>query len=100
MVGFLERTLARLAAHPASGADKMEAYGVLTGLVQTHALQERRGGVLDDEFVAAQAAFLQNLAGDGRHPHLAAAMAGLRAHTDERFARILRLVLDALLPVR
>jgi len=102
VIRFLERTLGRMSAHPASGATKMETYGVLTGLVQTHAQQERRGGVLDDDFVATQAAFLRHMAFDGDHPHLAAALSesliSVEESLDDRFGRILALVLGALLP--
>jgi hypothetical protein len=102
VVHFVERALERMSAHPASGVSKMEAYGVCVGLVQTHAQQERRGGVLDEEFVAAQATSLQHLAADGDHPRLAAALAESAAATpeplDDRFARILTVLLDGLLP--
>jgi hypothetical protein len=102
VVDFLERVLGHLASHPASGASKMETYGLLTGIVQTHALQERRNGVLDEEFLAAQAFFLHRFATDGSHPHLGVVLSDMpTAPTetmDDRLARILATVLDGMLP--
>ncbi len=103
VVRMFEHALSLLADHPAPGLIKMEVVGVLTGLVQTTAQNERPGqGVLDAEFMAAQATILVRAATDGTHPHLAAALAGpppIPAETgDERLARILGHVLDGLLP--
>jgi AcrR family transcriptional regulator len=103
VVRLLERSLARLADHPASGAAKMETVGVLNGMIQTFVRNERPGGsVLDEKFVAAQTAILMNAAADGAHPHLAAALTSLGTNTgesaDDRLARILGLMLDGLLP--
>jgi AcrR family transcriptional regulator len=103
VVQLLERSLARLADHPATGAAKLETIGVLNGMIQTSVRNERPGGgVLDEEFVAAQTAILMNAAADGVHPHLATALTSLGANTgesaDDRLARILGLVLDGLLP--
>jgi hypothetical protein len=72
-------------------------------VVQTYARHERSdGGVLDEEFIAAQTAALMRAATDGTHPHLAAAvsgpMSGEGETAEERFGRILGLVLDGLLP--
>lgn len=100
-IRLVELTLARLADHPAPGPAKLEAISVLAGMLQTQALHERRGGVLDDEFVAAQITFLQRTASDGDHPHLAAALSDQPTApqpADDRLARILALVLDGLLP--
>jgi len=99
---MLERTLARLAGHPATGPAKLEAVGVLSGLIQTHLRNERPGGVLDPEFTAAQAALFARAAADGDYPQLAAALAdhpaGGAESLDARLGRILGLVLDGLLP--
>ena len=100
---LFEHSLGLLAAHPAPGSSKMEAVGVLTGMVQTYAQNERPGGgVLDEDFMAAQATILVRAAADGTHPHLAAALAGPPPSTseagDDRLARILGLVLYGLLP--
>jgi len=101
-VRLFEHSLGRISAHPAPATAKMEALGVLNGLVRTHAQHERHGGVLRAEFVAAQAALLRLAAADGDHPHLAAALAEAAAEPveshDDRFGRILTLVLDGLLP--
>lgn len=80
----------------------MKALGALTGMVQTFAQNERPGGgVLDEDFLAAQAAILTRAVSDGTHPHLAAALSGPGSSTgesdDDRLARILGLVLDGLL---
>lgn len=97
-----ELTLARLAGHPAPGSAKMEAIGTLAGMLQTHAQHEGRGGVLEEEFVAAQMEFLQRAVAGGQYPHLAAALSGpppARPESqDDRLARILAMVLDGLLP--
>lgn len=98
----LEHTLDLLATHPAPGHAKLEAVGVLSGLLHTHLGQERPGaGVLDPEFAAAQAEIFARAAADGGHPRLAEALAdhpGPAESTDARLHRILRVVLDALLP--
>lgn len=99
---IFEAGLARLSGCPAPGLAKMETLGVLNGMVRTHAQHERPGGVLHKEFAASQAAHLYQLAGDGTHPHLAAVLAelgpGTGESTEDRFARVLTLVLDGLLP--
>lgn len=99
---LVELTLARLADHPASGQAKMEAVGTLAGLLQTNAMHEGSGGVLEEEYVVAQVEFLQQAVGGGQYPHLAAALAtpptGEPESQDERLARILTLMLDGLLP--
>jgi AcrR family transcriptional regulator len=100
---MIEQSLQQLAPHPAPGSAKMEALTVLAGLLNTIAQHERpRSGVPDQEFLAAQMAVLHRAASDGAHPHLAAAFAEPEPHpnesSDERLGRILRLVLDGLLP--
>ena len=104
-IRILERTLARLAGHPAGGTAKLEAVGVLSGLIQSHLRNERPvGGVLDPGFAAAQAALFARAAADGDHPQLAAVLADRRSATaeslDSRLGRILGLVVDGLLPTR
>lgn len=100
----VENMLARLEPCPASGWAKMEAIGVLAGMVQATAVHERpgRGGAQDEEFVANQTSVLMAAAQDGSHPHLAAVFAApppaVVETGDERMARILRLMLDGLLP--
>lgn len=102
VVEIVDRVLARMAHHPAPAAAKMEVVGTLTGIVRMHAQEERRGGVLDDDFAVAQATYLQHVTSDGSYPHLAAALAGAGLQpgdsVDNRLARILRLNLDGLLP--
>jgi AcrR family transcriptional regulator len=102
VVKIVDGILARMASHPAPASAKMEAVGTLTGLVQMHAQQERRGGVLDDDFAVAQAMYLQHMTSDGSYPHLAAVLSGVGLQSgdsvDDRLSRLLRLNLDALLP--
>ncbi len=99
----VEQMLARLASCPAPGSGKMEAIGVIAGMVQT-AVHERPGGggALDEEFLAAQSVVLIAAAQDGNHPHLAAVFAepppAVVETGDVRMARILRLVLDGCCP--
>jgi AcrR family transcriptional regulator len=99
----VERTLARMANHPAPGGRKLETVGVLAGMVQTYAANERPGGgVLDKDFVAVQAQLMQKTVSDGKHPHLAAALIDAASappdSPDDQLARALRLVLDGMLP--
>jgi AcrR family transcriptional regulator len=98
----VEQLLERLAAHPAPGWAKMEAVGVLTGMVQSYAHAERRGPLMGEEQVAEMAVLLMRVATDGGHPQLAAAMADqapdAAGSPDERLARVVGRVLDGLLP--
>lgn len=98
----VELLLERLAAHPAPGWAKMEAVGVLTGMVQTYVHAERRGPLMGDEHLADLGAHLVRVATDGAHPRLAAAMADPAPDAaeppDDRLARVFGLVLDGLLP--
>ncbi|WP_169736671.1 TetR/AcrR family transcriptional regulator [Pseudonocardia spinosispora] len=102
VVGIVEGVLTRMSGHPAPASAKMEALGTLTGIVRMHAQQERLGGVLDEDFALAQAAYLRHMTRDGSYPHLAAALTGVGLQPgdsiDDRLARILRLNLDGLLP--
>ena len=102
VVRIVESILARMASHPAPASAKMEVVGTLTGIVQMHAQQERRGGVLDEDFAVAQARYLRHMTSDGSYPHLAAALEGVGLQPgdsiDDRLARLLRLNLDGLLP--
>jgi AcrR family transcriptional regulator len=101
----LEHFLELLRDHPAPGRAKMEAFGVLAGLIQTYLRNERPGGgVLDPEFVEAQTAALVRAATDGTHPRLAEVFADLTAQAaqapepaDDQLARVVGLMLDGLL---
>jgi AcrR family transcriptional regulator len=98
----VEALLERLAAYPAPGWAKMEAVGVLNGMVQTYVHAERRGPLMGEAHLVELGAHLMRVAADGAHPRLAAAMTdqapGAAEPPDERLARVFGLVLDGLLP--
>ena len=101
---LLEHTLEQLRGHPATGRAKLEAVGVLSGMIQTYLRNERPGGgVLDAEFVQARIEIFARAATDGAHPRLAAVLEQpLPAATesaDEQLARVLGLMIDGLLPM-
>ena len=103
-VRLLEQALDQLRDHPAPGMAKLEALGVLAGLVQTYLRNERPGGgVLDPEFAEARVEIFARAAADGAHPRLAAVLAEAAEakpeSNDEQFARVVGLMLDGLLPV-
>lgn len=99
---LLEHTLEQLRDHPASGRAKLEAVGTLSGMIQTYLRNERPGGVLDAEYVAARTEMFTRAAADDAHPRLAAVLAEITATpaepADDQLARVLGLVLDGLLP--
>jgi AcrR family transcriptional regulator len=100
---LLEHTLEQLRDHPAPGTAKLEAVGVLTGLVQTYLRNERPGGgALDPEFAKGRAEIFARAATDGAHPRLAEVLAQAPAtdpeSNDDQFARVVGLMLDGLLP--
>lgn len=100
---LLEHTLEQFRQHPASGQAKLEAVGVLSGMIQTYLRNERPGGgVLDVDFVYARTELFVRAANDSTHPQLAAVvaeMADIRPEpADDQLARVVGLVLDGLLP--
>jgi AcrR family transcriptional regulator len=102
-IGLLEHTLDLLRHHPARGQAKLEAVGVLSGLLAAYLRNERpAGGVLDPEFVAGRGELFARAAADGRHPRLAEVLADVAVTwvrgVDDELARVLGLVLDGLLP--
>jgi AcrR family transcriptional regulator len=101
-IRLLEHTLEQVRHHPAAGRAKLEAVGVLSGMIQTYLRNERPGaGVLDPEFVLARAEMFTRAARDGTHPRLAEVLADVAATgtgtADEQLGRVLGLVLDGLL---
>jgi AcrR family transcriptional regulator len=101
-IRLLEHTLEQLRHHPCSGQAKLEAVGVLSGMIQTYLRNERPGkGVLDKEFVRARTELFIRAAMDGTHPRLAELMAGMAGTSeesaDDQLARVFGLVLDGLL---
>jgi len=102
-IRLLEHTLEQLRGHPAPGWAKLEAVGVLTGMLATYLRSERQaGGVLDPEFTRGRFEMFARAAGDGTHPRLAEVLADVAAtgtgSADDQLARVLGLVLDGLLP--
>lgn len=96
-VRLTEHSLALLAEHPASGADKMEAIGVLNGMIWTFISHTR----LAEDWTNATVSFLVKAATGGEHPHLAAAMSGPpgpQETADAMLVRVLGKVIDGLLP--
>jgi AcrR family transcriptional regulator len=100
---LLEHTLEQLRDHPAPGMAKLEAIGVISGLVHTYLHNERPGGgVLDPEFAKGRAEIFVRAAADGEHPRLAEVLSEASTarpeSNDEQFARVVGLMLDGLLP--
>jgi AcrR family transcriptional regulator len=100
MARMTEYCLAVLADHPAPGPRKMEAIGVMGGMVRQYA--EITGRQPLPEVLAAQASYLIHVAHDGKHPHLAAVLAGADPAAGpedpmELLARILGMVFDGML---
>lgn len=95
-----EYCLAALADHPAPGPRKMEAIGVMGGMVRQYAEVTGRRPLPD--VLAAQTSYLIHIAHDGKHPHLADVLAeadpAARPEDPvELLARILGMVLDGIL---
>ena len=100
VVALIEHCLAALADHPASGARKMEAIAVLGSMMWLHAAFLARRSL--PEVLLEQAAYLQHVARDGRHPHLAAALAAPEPAAvpdgpEELVGRLLAPILEGLL---
>lgn len=102
-IRLIELSLERLEGHPADGPTKLEALTVLAGVLSIQARHERAGQTLDPQVARAQIQLLEQAAADGVHPHLAAAMTQPSPTSDEspddRFARVLRRILEGLLPL-
>lgn len=101
---LLEHTLEQLHDHPAPGQAKLEAVGVLSGMIQTYLRDERPGGgVFDAEFIQVRTEIFARAVTDGGHPRLATVLTEAPAanteSTDDQLARVLGLMLDGLLPL-
>lgn len=101
-IRLLEHTLEQLRHLPCPGKAKLEAVGVLSGMIQTYLRNERPGkGVLDTEFVRVRTELFIRAAKDGTHPRLAEVLADMgddsNESADEQLARVFGLVLDGLL---
>lgn len=95
-----EHCLAVLADHPASATRKMEALGVMGGMVRHYTDISIRSSV--PEMIAAYATYLVYVSQDGDHPHLAAVLAETDPAAEpedpgETLVRILGMVFDGML---
>jgi AcrR family transcriptional regulator len=100
IVALIEHCLGALAEHPAPGSRKMEAIAVLGSMMWLHAAFLARRSL--PEVLLEQAVYLRHVARDGRHPHLAAALAEPDPATvpggpEELVGRLLGPILEALL---
>jgi AcrR family transcriptional regulator len=78
-LGYMERMLAILSGTSLGTRAKFELIGLFTGSVRSFAQTEadqRRAGQDNEQWQASVASYLVQVAADGRHPHLAAALAG------------------------
>ncbi|WP_432003566.1 TetR/AcrR family transcriptional regulator [Streptomyces sioyaensis] len=98
-IDYLDHALAVLAQAPGSSQQKLETIGLVGGLATLFARQQ-----LTATTTPAQAAYLADVAAQGRHPHLLAALAtagpppsGSPADWDALFARLLGRLLPGLL---
>lgn len=74
-VALLEYALSAMAGVEVSGELKMEAIGLLNGVVALLTQLELAAGRTTQEWQAAQVEYLTAVVSQGRHPHLAAAFA-------------------------
>ncbi|MFI0349414.1 TetR/AcrR family transcriptional regulator [Actinomadura sp. 9N407] len=98
-IDYLEHALHLLEPAPADGRTKLEVIGVVNGLVAQFARNEIAARDAAAERQAAQAAYLAQVAAEGRHPRLAAAMADTAPHEDAQilFERTIRRVVTGLI---
>jgi AcrR family transcriptional regulator len=97
-VDLLEHVLDVLADHPADGVAKMEAFAALTAVTALYTQAEVAGRVAP-EAQARQVTYLAHVAAEGRHPRIAALLAGATPHAEptDRFPRALATVLAGVL---
>jgi AcrR family transcriptional regulator len=93
---LVEHVLSVLTNHPAGLAAKLEAFGALMAVTATYVQNETATSQAAQH---RQAAYLQHVATDGRHPQLAALLATAPPPGDagDRFARLLTRILSGLL---
>ena len=103
-VEYLEHALSTLGDLPISSQEKLEAVGILSGLVKllvTNESEQRRAGRLPSEWQAATDMCLAERATDGRHPNLAdvldRTLFSSPSTEDTQFDRVIRRVLVGLL---
>jgi len=101
---YLEHALSALRDLPISSQQKLEAIGILSGLVKllaTNESEQQQAGRLPAEWQAATAMRLAEQATDGKHPNLADVLArtpsGSAFRQDTQFDRVVLRVLGGLL---
>ena len=101
---YLEHALSALRDLPISSQQKLEAIGILSGLVKllaTNESEHQQAGRLPAEWQAATAMLLAEQATDGRHPNLADVLARTSSPSastqDTQFDRVVLRVLGGLL---
>jgi AcrR family transcriptional regulator len=103
-VAFIEHTLAALAGTGLSGPERLETIGLFSGAVRLFAeteISQLRAGRDTAQWQGALASYLLQIAADGQHPQLAAALAdqpGDTAGAEPLFDRALTRILTGLLP--
>ncbi len=105
-VAFMEHALAALAAVDLTGPAKLETIGLFSGAVrlftQTEIGQQRAGHDMA-QWQGTLAGYLLQIAAQGQHPHLAAALGGQPAadgptQSEPPFDRAMTRILTGLLP--
>ncbi|MCE0534235.1 TetR/AcrR family transcriptional regulator C-terminal domain-containing protein [Kineosporia rhizophila] len=107
MIDYTERVVAALAEVPASGQAKMETAAIFNGVVGLFAMDEAAANSnTSPEAQLANAAYLAEQIGDGRHPYLAAIVSAppppdalARKSADDLFGRVLINTMSGLLGV-
>jgi AcrR family transcriptional regulator len=105
-VAYIEHALAVLNDVDLSGPDKLELIGLFTGTIRSFAqleAEQRRIGRSTAQWQDSVAGYLLQIAADGQHPHLAAALADQPADLnpapqDPLFDRAMTRILTSLLP--
>jgi AcrR family transcriptional regulator len=105
-VAFIEHTLAALAAAPLTAQAKLETIGLFSGAVRLFAqaeITQQRAGLDTAQWQESLGGYLLQIAADGQHPHLAAALAaqpgdGGPAPQQPLFHRAMIRILTGLLP--
>jgi AcrR family transcriptional regulator len=103
-IEYLEHALSTLRDLPISGQAKLEAIGLLSGLIKLmvkNEIEQRQAGALSAEWQAATATHLAEQAANGRHPNLADVLARTpppsASTEDAQFDRVVLRVLAGLL---
>ena len=103
-LNLVEHILDVLAGHPADGHTKLEAIAMLNAVAAAYMqneLAQRGDGQTLHQAQLAQARYLQHVAGQGRHPRLADALAAAAAENNDqhRFDAILARIMAGILRV-